>query len=310
VSHIKLFEAWLAEEAEVVKATQKDVSTVKDMLTMPYSKFVDILKDNAKDPKVQAVLNMGKKDGAPDDEEVKVNDNASFNVKDLQPTQSQIGFADSIGYLAKKDPAGAGKVAKGDTSGFNENRILTANGKYILDGHHRWSQVYAINPDAKIPAVDLTLPGLKEADLLKVIQAAIAATYQDVYKKPADAATDIFDEKKMPTDKMEEKIKAIIAEAPKGKEFVEVLQKAYEVDTPEEVITKLADNAKEIKGKKPKAAPAREYMPQPTDTALNVGRSEDKTKDFKGMPGEFIDKIQSGDLNFKAPLQKKRPNKD
>ena len=299
---VKLFESWLSEKKESeTKVASKDVSTVRDMLSLPYSKFVNILKNNSRDPKVQAVLNMGKDDGIPGDEKIKVNPEASFKVRELEPTQSQIGFDNSIGYLAGEDPKSAEKIIKGDTSSFDNNRILTANGKYILDGHHRWSQVYALNPNAMIPAVDLYLPGLEKEDILRVIQAAISSTYKDVHKQPADAATDLFDEKKMPTHQMEERIKAIIDRSKKGEEFMEVIKRAYGLDELK-AIKKLSDNAIEIKKKKPKSAPAREYMPQPSTTAKNAGRPDKETKDFKGMPGDFIDKLKSGELNFKDPF--------
>lgn len=294
MERIKKFEDWLSESE--TKITDKDEKTVKDMLSLPYPQFVDKLADNADDPKVQAILNMGRKDGIPTDEVIKVDDKALLDVSKLLPTQSQIGLADSIAWLAKNNPEGAAKLIKGDTSAFNDNRILTANGKYILDGHHRWSQVFLFNPNAKIPAIDLSLPGIKETDLLKVIQIAIAATYKKLKKKPADAETDIFDDKKMSEEKIKEKLPQLMGDT------AEVSKKAYGLKDLEEVYDKVTQNAVELKKRKPKDAPEREYMPQPSDTAELAGRSKEKTQDFKGMPSEFIDKLKSGEVNFKAPL--------
>jgi len=291
---IKLFEAWLAE-----KATSEDIKKLKDIMTLPYEKFVEVLKDNAKDPKVQAILNMGKEDGLAMDEKVKVNDTAAFACKDLIPTQSQIGLADSLSWLGQKKPEAAGDFIKGNTHMFDNNRILTANGKYILDGHHRWSQVCLFNPDAKIPAVDLSIPGLDEKDLLRVVQVAIAATYKDVFMKPANSETDIFDESKMSDEKMRAKLPELL-----GEKMTEIAKKAYGFSTDEEVYEKIVENAQVIKEKKPKDAPARDFMPQPGDTAKQAGRTDSETKDFKGIPGEFIDKLKSGNLNFKSPLKK------
>ena len=306
MSYIKPFKNWLFEaeekaksQAVYAKVSSKDAKKVKDMLSMPYEKFVSILKDNAKDPKVNAVLNLGASDGVPGDEKVKVIE-TDIAADKLFPTQSQIGLDNSLGYLRDKNPKGAEKIIGGDTSTFKENRILTANGKYILDGHHRWSQVYLFNPEAKIPALDLTLPGLDEKTILKVIQAAIAATYNEVNQTPADAPTDIFSDKKMPVKSLPEKMKKIA-----GPEVIEIAKKAWNLKSDEETIQKLVDNALGIKGKKPKDAPSRDFMPQPTSSALDAGRSKEKASDYKGMPGEFIDKIKSGDLNFKAPLKKK-----
>ena len=52
--------------------------------------------------------------------------------------------------------------------------VVTYNGKYVIDGHHRWSQVYAANPDAKVPTIDIR-GNLKPSEMLKVVHAAIAA---------------------------------------------------------------------------------------------------------------------------------------
>jgi hypothetical protein len=285
------------EATEQKPTDQKSDIKVKDMLSLPYEEFVKKLKENAKDPKVQAFLNLGKKDGVPSDEVIKVNENASFPCNQLLPTQSQIGLADSLGWLAKNNPKGADKLIKGDTSTFNENRVLTANGKYILDGHHRWSQVTLFNPEANIPCIDLTIPGLNDIQLLRVIQMAIAATYKDIYMKKADAETDIFSDEKMSEEKIREKLPQLM-----GEEMMGVCKKAWGCDE-KEVIEKMTKNAMFIKSKKPANAPEREFMPQPGDTAEKLaGRSKEQASDLKGVPSEVINKLKSGDVNFRKPF--------
>ena len=276
-----------------------DSKKFKDIISGGYEDFVKKLKDNAKDPKVQAIMNLGKSDGVDTDEVVQVQDNVSYSCRNLEPTQSQIGLADSLAWLAKNNPDGAAALIKGDTSAFNENRILTANGKYILDGHHRWSQVFLFNPDAKIPAVNLVIPGFEEKQLLKIIQLAIAATYKDVLMKPANSETDIFDDSKMSEKQIREKLPELM-----GEKMTEVAKKSYSLNSNEEVYDKITTNAVELKKKKSADAPNRDFMPQPSDTAKLVGRSEEQTKDYKGMPSEFINKLKSGELNFKEPLKK------
>ena len=276
-----------------------DSKKFKDIISGGYEDFVKKLKDNAKDPKVQAIMNLGKSDGVDTDEVVQVQDNVSYSCRNLEPTQSQIGLADSLAWLAKNNPDGAAALIKGDTSAFNENRILTANGKYILDGHHRWSQVFLFNPDAKIPAVNLVIPGFEEKQLLKIIQLAIAATYKDVLMKPANSETDIFDDSKMSEKQIREKLPELM-----GEKMTEVAKKSYSLNSNEEVYDKITTNAVELKKKKSADDPNRDFMPQPSDTAKLVGRSEEQTKDYKGMPSEFINKLKSGELNFKEPLKK------
>lgn len=280
------------------KLTNEDDKKFKDLISGGYEEFVKKLKDN-KDPKIQAILNLGKSDGLTSDEAINVQDNVSYSCKDLFPTQSQIGLQDSLAWLAKNNPDGAAALIKGDTTTFNENRILTANGKFILDGHHRWSQVFLFNPDAKMPAVNLVITGYDEGQLLKIIQLAIKATYKDILMKPANSETDIFDDTKMSEKQIREKLPELMGEKMTG-----IVKTAYGLQTDEEVYDRITKNAMELKKKKPADAPARDFMPQPSDTAAMVGRKEEETKDFKGMPSEFINKIKSGDLNFKAPIKK------
>jgi len=296
----KIFEAEVEEpkKQSEISVSPKDEKTFKDLISGGYEDFVKKLKDNAKDPKIQAIMNLGKSDGIDTDESVEVQDNVSYSCRDLFPTQSQIGLADSLAWLAKNNPEGAAKLIKGDTSTFNENRILTANGKYILDGHHRWSQVFLFNPDAKIPAVNLVIPGFDEKQLLKIIQLAIAATYKDVLMKPANSETDIFNDSKMSEKQIREKLPELMGEKMTG-----IAKTAYGLKTDEEVYNKITTNAVELKGKRPEDAPVRDFMPQPSDTAEVAGRSKEQTKDYKGMPSEFIDKLKSGDLNFKEPFK-------
>jgi hypothetical protein len=263
---------------------------IEDLLDIGYVEFVKKLKKNANDPKVKTILNLGKKDGL-NDEAIKVTE-VSITAKNLIPTQSQIGLADSLGYLREHSPEGAAKLIKGDTSAFKENRILTANNKYILDGHHRWSQVFLFNPDAKIPSVNLTIPDLDEGtDLLKVVQLAIAATYGDIKMKPADAPTDIFN---LTEKQIREQLPELM-----GEKMLEIVKTSWGLKSSDEVYDKITKNAILLKGYKSDGAPERLYMPQPSDTADDVGEPSD---DYKGMPSAFIKKVQSGDLNFKEPI--------
>ena len=213
-----------APESEAVAAPKNEhpAKTLKAMLNMPYDKFIALLKQSAADPKIERVMNLGRKDGLPTDEMVRVTA-ASYPAYKLRPTQSQIGLADSLGWLAKNRPDDAAKTIAGDTSGFDNARILTANGTYILDGHHRWSQVMMFNPKAEIPAINLEIPGFKDPkQLLKIVQMAIAATYKTVPGSGANLATDIFNDELM----SEQKIRAMLPEI-MGERMTEVARVAY-----------------------------------------------------------------------------------
>ena len=64
---------------------------------------------------------------------------------------------------------------KGGLIAVADKRIITGGGgKFIIDGHHRWSQVCALNPEAKIAAIDLS-DVKNPIDALKSTQLGIAA---------------------------------------------------------------------------------------------------------------------------------------
>jgi hypothetical protein len=308
----------MSDEKRQKVADSQTAKTVKDMLGMPYKEFMKALtgkeapsEGNALgevDPKVKAILNMGHSDLNEDDEKIPVK-TIPIPVKNLLPTQSQIGLKDSIGFLAFKNPDGA-KASLGGVANFGGAMILTADGKYILDGHHRWSQVYMINPDATIPALDLTLNLKNGTEMLKVIQLAIAATYRKILMKSADAPTDIFNDEKTGNDG--EKLTQMLKDIFEGKygiedggsldnvaKFKDILKEAWKTDD-EGVIEKLVEHAKEVKAKRPAAAPVRAIMPQPSDTAKATGNPKDDGTG--GMPKAFISKLTDGSLNFKDPI--------
>jgi hypothetical protein len=294
-----------APEGEVATApnvpakTEHPAKTLKGMLNMPYDKFVALLKQSAADPKIERVMNLGRKDGLPSDEMVRVTA-ASYPAYKLRPTQSQIGLGDSLGWLAKNRPDDAAKTIAGDTSGFDNARILTANGTYILDGHHRWSQVMMFNPKAEIPAINLEIPGFKDPkQILKIVQLAIAATYKTVPSSTANSPTDIFNENVM----SEAKIRAALPEI-MGSSMTEVARVAYSKKykkqfTADDVYNLMTKNAQFIKKYKPANAPPRTEMPQPSDAAAEVGMDKGGVK---GIPTDFVATLKSGKLNYKAPL--------
>lgn len=300
--------------------------TLKQIINLPYDQFIQKLTGKTPpkegeaiadiDPKVTKVLSLGKDDLKLEDEKVPVNDQAVIPVKNLFPTQAQIGLLDSIGFLAFVKP----ELTKNPLSGqanFDGERILTANSKYILDGHHRWSQTYILNPSATIPALDLSLKVSSEKEMLKVIQLAIASTYGKIAMKAANAVTDIYNDEiikkwnaeyKVEGDTTLGLVKAILdgkCGIPKGGDaknvetFVKIVAESKKLDGKEGVEKYLAENADALRTSTKSAAegaPARSIMPQPGDTAKAVGKGQEK---IAGIPADFVNKLSSGQLNYK-----------
>jgi len=320
------------EADQYYKDIAKGAETLKDIINLPYAEFIQKLtgktpptdgKDVADiDPKVTKVLSMGKSDLKLEDEKVPVNTEANTVATSLFPTQAQIGLKDSIGFLAFILPDAVKNPLSGQAQFKNKKgeveKILTANGKYILDGHHRWSQTYIINPQAKVPSVDLGLKVSSEEEMLKVIQLAIASTYGKISMSAANADTDIYNpdilkkwnaEYKIGGDTTLGLVKAVLegkCGIPDGgdiknvEKFIDIIKEAKGLENREAVEKYLAGNADMLRNKngKPESAPARAIMPQPGDTASAAGKGGEKT--IAGIPAEFVNKLSSGKLNFKA----------
>ena len=145
-----------------------DLSTAFKTASVPA--YVSLLQKYSSDPKVMAVLKAGQTDGQPNDEKFDVAE-TTIAAKNLKPTQNEIGAEESLKNIATDQYGSLDSFLKGtpDVGG----PIITYNGEFVLDGHHRWSQVYAANPDAKLKAVNV-VGKIDPKDILKAVHTAIA----------------------------------------------------------------------------------------------------------------------------------------
>ncbi len=80
----------------------------------------------------------------------------SADVADMVPTQNEIDLAKTLKNTLQ-DPASIEKFFDGGViTPFGDAPVITADdGTYIIDGHHRWSAIYLINPYAQVITVDV-----------------------------------------------------------------------------------------------------------------------------------------------------------
>ena len=149
---------------EEVKASSEKEDEVKAILKADYPTFVQKLGDNIKDPKFRAAIkSIANK--AP----IQTTDIAP-KVTDLKPTQNEIDVTKSLQFPLT-NVTSAEVILKGGTISVAGKKIITGGGgKFIIDGHHRWSQVYVVNPEASITAIDISnienpIDGLKATQL-------------------------------------------------------------------------------------------------------------------------------------------------
>ncbi len=156
----------------------------------PIETYVAILKKYADDPVFDKVAASGQTDGSPRDEKISVTSEA-VKASSLTATQAEIGFGNSLAdqvenkYDATKTALGLNGSPIVMSSKSGPVPILVYNGKYILDGHHRWSQIMMVNPDGDVKVDSIQGPGIEnEEEALKAMQFAIAATADKVVTKP------------------------------------------------------------------------------------------------------------------------------
>ena len=152
--------------------------------------------DSKKDQTVISILAKASEehDGDSGDDKIAIGEASPVNVKDLGPTQQFIDLMQSVSF-----PLGSAEVLdKGISSKTSDAPgAISISGNAVLDGHHRWSGVYAITPDGNISAKNFGFPGSVK-DKLAAAQMAVAAVKdsQGQPSKGGGAATDIIGKSK------------------------------------------------------------------------------------------------------------------
>jgi hypothetical protein len=148
------------------------------LVDLPLQSFVPKLAQAIQNPKVQKFLMMAKADGKSDDDKISVQE-GEVDVSSLIPTQNEVFLEKSLAWPFSKQPDNIIKViTNGNAPGMPS---IVVSGNYIIDGHHRWSQIYCLNKNGKIPTYNITFEGNADpTQILKKIHLGIAATTGDV----------------------------------------------------------------------------------------------------------------------------------
>lgn len=248
--------------------------------------FTKQLQQVIKDPKVLAALRAGDGDGEESDDKLQI-DAKQLPVKKLKPTQNVIGFQNSIEPLfTAKYPSSLGTILNPDGGVADVgNPVVTLNGEWIIDGHHRWSQVLAGNPDAQVNALDMNAPNMSPKQALKIAHAAVTAHTGTVPSSKADNAANVLDQNVTP-EYIAKYVKQLGGINPKAKELFAKM--GYTSD--EAIYKYVADNLDMVKdlGQEGRSSgPDRVDMPQ-TDSQ---GKSKDR-----------LDSLEKGTVNISPPF--------
>jgi hypothetical protein len=232
-----------------------------------YSDYVDTLNEMLKDPKAKVLLSEGF-GGELGDYKLRFKVR-KIAVNTLRPTQSEIDINKSLDYCLKVAPKANLDKYFSDEVIINFP-LVTFRHNYVIDGHHRWSQVFAFNPGAKMVCFDYD-GDISPIQMLKATQGAIAAVKADPENDnngeiPSEVVegTNLFD-KKFTEKKIEKYIKDTGNE-----EFFELYPEYVEektkkqLNSKEEVAAYVAENLIQLKSNNypEQNSPKRGDMPQ------------------------------------------------
>ena len=235
---------------------------LEDLLKkLDYEGYVEKLNEMLKDPRLAEII----KDtfGGPLGTVKLKMTNKNVPVATLLPTQNEIDFGKSLNrgldegcttsidrYF--KEPAELGIP------------LVTYRQNFIIDGHHRWSQVCCFNRNGEMLCIDFDGGKMSAVEFLKTVQGSIAATLVsqgiDSAQLPVATVKPGMNLLKMSEKEIRNNIEKNITD-----ECVEALSKyVKEVTDMDSAINYLVDNAVTMQKNNPciDNASARPYMPQ------------------------------------------------
>lgn len=289
--YIRIIES--KEKTEKTKSNKERLEKLEKWLKdKKYEEYVKALDKMLKDPKSKVLLvdGFGGEFGDIDfDFSVK-----SIPAKALIPTQSEIDVKKSLEHPLTS-PDNIHNIMSSDKIVVNDTPIVTFRGNYVIDGHHRWSEVAMVNPDGKVMCYDYNAD-ISPIQMLKAVQGAIAAVIADdddaTLPKSEAKSQNIYDDK-WDDKKVEKYILETITD-----DVVEKLCKYYpKCNSKEEVVKVLVDNIMTMKVDNPPMhnSQERDIMPQP-DKAGTDRKDKKHSKETSGPDdkGSALSKIKDG----------------
>ena len=266
--------------------TARIVKEVDSILNEPrYEAFVERLGEAARDPKLRAVLIGGLLDGEKLDDMVQHGDIMRMS-QNLTPIQHEIDLEKSLEWVGQH-PENVPLMLRGGTLGpehFGGVPLVTGYGQYLIDGHHRWSQVYMINPEARMDCINLHIEDPRVA--LRRSQVAIAAMTGEVPVAKVEPGKNIY-------TMSPEEIRATIPRYLSHK-FYQAFYDTYpdRFRTKEDVHDHIYKNIIMMRRQNPPQTDiGRELMPQLGKVGARQG----------------VEALEAGEVNIKPPYVKRLP---
>lgn len=240
-----------------------------------YPDYVKTLNKMMDDPKAAVLI----KDGFGGD---LGNSKFTFSVKKikakaLRPTQSEIDIDKSLKH-ALNTPSNMENDFKKEVIIANMP-LVTFRGNYVIDGHHRWAEEAIINPDGKMVCFDYDNPDISPIQMLKAVQASIAAALVVQKRNNEDLPIGITKGQNLYDDKWDKnQIREYVEE-----KLTDICAKIFEKHTGEDAVDTITNNAVSVKNNQyPEAgAPNRGEMPQTDKAGTEKGNKRSSYPDKK-----------------------------
>lgn len=252
-----------------------------------YPDYVKTLNKMLKDPKARVLLEDG---FGSDLGDIKFSFQArQIRAGSLVPTQAEIDVEKSLKHALVKV-----SNIKNDFSNeivVNNTPIVTFRGNYVIDGHHRWSEIAMLNPEGKMLCFDYDAD-ISPVQMLKAVQGAIAA----VYAKEKDGKlpqSEVKSQNIYDNEWTVEKIKKYINDNITDDVVAELCKHLDKCNNKDDVVKKLVGCVVSLKVNNPPVAnaPHRGDMPQPDKAGSIPGDKKTSQPDDKGSA---LNKLKDG----------------
>lgn len=246
------------DDINISEDAEEAFDKLVDMLRKTsYEDLGPALEDIVDDPKLYALFSEGFGNGELADVKMSSQPTA-IPVGQLLPSQSEIGLDNSLSYPLKQDCSNLFK----DTVQIVAP-IITYRKTFIIDGHHRWSQLYMMNPKAKISAINFNYDQESPYRALRNFQGAIAVANKEV-PKSYNKVNNVYDMSESAIeDYIDQNMKDVCWKS---------LVKVGVCDDRDSAIGYILDNVMKLKSDNPPFAnaPDREYMPQTDEKSIKI----------------------------------------
>ena len=252
-----------------------------------YPDYVKTLNKMLKDPKARVLLEDG---FGSDLGDIKFSFQARLiRAGSLVPTQAEIDVEKSLKHALVK----VSNIKNNFSNEIvvNYTPIVTFRGNYVIDGHHRWSEIAMINPNGKMLCFDYDAD-ISPVQMLKAVQGAIAA----VYAKEKDGKlpqSEVKSQNVYDNDWTVDKIKKYINDTITDEVVCELCKHLDNCNNKDDVVKNLVDNVVSLKVDNPPVAnaPHRGDMPQPDKAGNKPGDKKTSQPDDKGSA---LNKLKDG----------------